>query len=153
MLISRVGPGQYDAEDTVAVVFTLEEGVSGVRRIAADAAREDGRSPLNEATLLALRREGLRDRGLERIRGPLNLSTNEEVGLLIEGHATPPMFMMSHDAPHTAGRIEEQGYSKAKDIYAYECSVDDDLPEDSETFIVTLSNPTGATIGDGQVNL
>jgi len=64
MLISRVGPGQYDAEDTVAVVFTLEEGVSGVRRVTADATREDGRSPLNEAALLSLRHRGLEGKSL-----------------------------------------------------------------------------------------
>ena len=58
----------------------------------------------------------------------MNLSTNEEVGLLVEGHDTPPMFMMGHDAPHTPARIEGAGYAKAKDIYAYVCSVADDLP-------------------------
>nr|MCH1932624.1 hypothetical protein [Shewanella shenzhenensis] len=61
--------------------------------------------------------------------GPVNLSTNEEVGLLVEGHDTPPMFMMGHDAPWTGARIEAQGYVKAKDLLAYQCSVADDLPE------------------------
>lgn len=60
--------------------------------------------------------------------GPVNLSTNEEVGLLVEGRDAPPMFMMGHDAAYAAPRIEDQGYAKAKDIYAYECSVADDLP-------------------------
>jgi GNAT superfamily N-acetyltransferase len=80
------------------------------------------------AALFAAAEAWLRDRGRRIAIGPVNLSTNEEVGLLVEGHATPPMFMMSHDAPHTAARIEEQGYAKAKDIYAYQCSVRDDLP-------------------------
>jgi GNAT superfamily N-acetyltransferase len=70
----------------------------------------------------------LKARGCRIAQGPVNLSTNEEVGLLVEGHDSPPMFMMGHDAPHTPGRIEGQGYGKAKDIYAYVCSVADDLP-------------------------
>lgn len=70
----------------------------------------------------------LKARGCRSALGPINLSTNEEVGLLVEGHDTPPMFMMGHDAPHTGRRIESAGYVKAKDIYAYMCSVADDLP-------------------------
>lgn len=70
----------------------------------------------------------LRARGRTTAIGPVNLSTNEEVGLLVQGADTPPMFMMSHDAPHTPARIEGAGYRKARDIFAYECSVADDLP-------------------------
>jgi hypothetical protein len=59
------------------------------------------------------------ERGRARILGPFNLSINEEVGLLIDGFETPPMFMMGHDARYAAMRIEEQGYNKAKDVFAY----------------------------------
>lgn len=70
----------------------------------------------------------LRERGCRAALGPVNLSTNEEVGLLVDGHDTPPMVLMGHDPAYTGARIEGQGYAKAKDIYAYECSVADDLP-------------------------
>jgi hypothetical protein len=70
----------------------------------------------------------LKARGCRTALGPVNLSTNEEVGLLVEGAETPPMFMMSHDQAYTGGRIEGAGYARAKDIYAYVCSVADDLP-------------------------
>jgi hypothetical protein len=61
----------------------------------------------------------LRERGRVRALGPFNLSVNEEVGLLIDGFDTPPMLMMGHDLTHVAGRIEELGYAKAKDVFAY----------------------------------
>jgi GNAT superfamily N-acetyltransferase len=80
------------------------------------------------AALFAAAEAWLKARGCKTALGPVNLSTNEEVGLLVEGHDTPPMFMMAHDARHTPGRIEGAGYSRAKDIYAYVCSVADDLP-------------------------
>lgn len=70
----------------------------------------------------------LKDRGRTSAVGPFNLSINEEVGLLVEGADTPPMVMMGHDPAYTAARIEQQGYHRAKDIYAYLCSVKDDLP-------------------------
>ncbi|MFN3583082.1 dATP pyrophosphohydrolase [Phenylobacterium sp.] len=81
------------------------------------------------AALLAEAEAWLKARGCRAALGPVNLSTNEEVGLLVEGHDTPPMFMMGHDAPWTGARIEAQGYVKAKDLLAYQCSVADDLPE------------------------
>jgi hypothetical protein len=61
----------------------------------------------------------LRARGCAQAIGPFNLSVNEEVGLLIDGFDTPPMVMMGHDQPFTAKRIEDLGYSKVKDVFAY----------------------------------
>lgn len=70
----------------------------------------------------------LRERGRRIVRGPLDLSINEQVGLLVDGFDTPPMFMMGHDAPYTGGQIEAQGYRKAKDVHAYIGDVTNDLP-------------------------
>jgi hypothetical protein len=81
------------------------------------------------AALFGAAEAWLAAKGCRTAVGPVNLSTNEEVGLLVDGAETPPMFMMSHDAHHTPARIEGQGYGKAKDIYAYICSVADDLPQ------------------------
>jgi hypothetical protein len=71
------------------------------------------------AALFAQAESWLRARGRKQALGPLNLSTSEEVGLLIDGFDTPPMIMMPHDPRWTASRIEELGYAKAKDVYAY----------------------------------
>ena len=70
-------------------------------------------------TLFKTAEDWLRARGCAMAMGPFNLSINEEVGLLIDGFDTPPMFMMGHDQPYTATRIEALGYAKAKDVYAY----------------------------------
>ncbi len=69
--------------------------------------------------LLATAESWLRQRNRAQIIGPFNLSINEEVGLLVDGFDTPPMVMMGHDPRYTGARIEEQGYAKVKDIYAY----------------------------------
>jgi GNAT superfamily N-acetyltransferase len=63
-----------------------------------------------------------RDRNLDILRGPFNLSTNEELaspGVLIEGFHRPPCLLMSHNPPYYAELMEAAGFGKAKDTFAY----------------------------------
>lgn len=71
------------------------------------------------AALLSTAEQWLRDQGMRCVRGPFNLSINEEMGLLVEGFDTPPAFMMGHALPYYGGRIEQCGYHKEKDTLAY----------------------------------
>jgi hypothetical protein len=59
----------------------------------------------------------LREKGKDGLLGPMNPSTNDEVGLLIEGFNTPPYAMMGHNPEYYSKLIENQGYEKAKDLY------------------------------------
>lgn len=61
----------------------------------------------------------LRERGMRRIRGPLSLSLNDEIGCLVDGFDMPPMIMMPHHLPYQGGLIEQSGLSKLKDLYAW----------------------------------
>lgn len=70
----------------------------------------------------------LRERGMQQIRGPFNLSVNEECGLLVDGYQTPPFIMMGHAPEYYAGHIEAAGYVKAKDLLAYEVPPDFTVP-------------------------
>jgi hypothetical protein len=78
--------------------------------------------------LLGTAENWLREQGSNWIRGPFNLSINEECGLLIEGYHRPPYMMMGHAHPYYAGQIEANGYSKAKDLFAYEVDPGFDAP-------------------------
>jgi GNAT superfamily N-acetyltransferase len=80
------------------------------------------------ALLLRTAEAWLKARGCAVATGPFNLSVNEEVGLLVEGFDTPPMVMMGHDPAYAGARVEEQGYSKIKDVYAYLAQITDDIP-------------------------
>ena len=64
----------------------------------------------------------LRERGMQRISGPFNLSINQELGLLVKGFDTPPSVMMGHARPYYKTRLEENGYRKEKDLIAYRIS-------------------------------
>lgn len=77
------------------------------------------------SALFAAAEAWLKDRGCVSSRGPFNLSINEQTGLLVDGFDTPPMVMMDHDPAYTAARVEEQGYAKIKDLYAYISGVPD----------------------------
>lgn len=65
----------------------------------------------------------LRDRGMKKIRGPFSLSINEETGCLIEGFDTPPMVMMPHHTPYQGKLIEQAGFEKLKDVFAWRYTV------------------------------
>jgi hypothetical protein len=67
----------------------------------------------------------LRARGMKRIRGPLSLSVNEEIGCLVDGFDMPPMIMMPHHRAYQGGLIEKAGFSKLKDAFAWRYQVGD----------------------------
>lgn len=54
-----------------------------------------------------------------KIIGPVNPSTNDPCGLLIEGFDEPPMAMMPYNFPYYLQLIEKQGFDKQADLLAY----------------------------------
>ena len=61
----------------------------------------------------------LKEKGKEGMFGPMNPSTNDDVGLLIEGFDTPPFIMMCHNPPYYQDLLEAYGLEKAKDLWAW----------------------------------
>ena len=61
----------------------------------------------------------VRERGMTAIRGPANFSTNEEVGLLVDGWDGPPVIMMTYNPGYYVDFIEGAGFHKAMDLLAY----------------------------------
>jgi hypothetical protein len=80
------------------------------------------------ATLLQTAENWLRDQGIQQVRGPFNLSINEECGLLVEGFDTPPSIMMGHARPYYARQVEAAGYTGARDLLAYYMAPDFTAP-------------------------
>jgi GNAT superfamily N-acetyltransferase len=68
------------------------------------------------ASLLETAAEWVAERGRSRILGPMDFTTNDELGVLIEGHDLRPMILQPWHPPYYQRRIEEQGYSKAMDL-------------------------------------
>jgi len=61
----------------------------------------------------------LKAKGKDLMYGPMNPSTNDEVGILIDGFDTPPYMMMTHNAVYYPQLAEGFGLTKAKDLYAW----------------------------------
>ena len=80
-------------------------------------------------TLLNAVSDVLRDGGMETMRGPMNFSTNEECGFLVEGFSEPPMLMTPYNPFYYNYLMETYGMRKSKDLYAYIYEVSEKLPE------------------------
>lgn len=64
----------------------------------------------------------LKQQGKAVMRGPVNLTTNDVVGLLVDGFGDDPALMMPYNPPYYAGQFEAAGFSKAKDLFAFALS-------------------------------
>jgi hypothetical protein len=69
--------------------------------------------------LFGAAQEWMRQKGLQRALGPMNPTTNDECGLLIEGFDSAPVFMMTYNPRYYIAQIEEEGFRKAKDLLAF----------------------------------
>lgn len=61
----------------------------------------------------------LRAEGKTAIRGPVNPSMNDEIGILVEGFDGPPVIMMTYNPPYYDALIQGAGYPKVRDVFAF----------------------------------
>lgn len=67
----------------------------------------------------------LRERGMQRMRGPLSLSINEETGMLVDGFDYPPMMMCPHHTRYQGKIAEAAGLEKAMDLFGWRYTVEE----------------------------
>lgn len=96
--------------------------------------------------LLATAEDWLNRRGMKQVRGPLNLSTNEECGLLVHGFEHPPMMMMPFAPDYAADRLGQGGYRPAKDLLAYTLDVDERIEIRGERMLDRISREARITV-------
>lgn len=65
----------------------------------------------------------LRERGCDRMVGPMDFSMNEESGVLIEGHELEPQIRQPWHPPYYQRLCEEAGLEKAMDLYSWDLDV------------------------------
>jgi GNAT superfamily N-acetyltransferase len=63
--------------------------------------------------------EWARGKGRDEMMGPIDYSTNYVCGLLIDGFEHPPTLLTAHNPPYYADLIENCGFTKVKDWYAW----------------------------------
>ena len=69
--------------------------------------------------LFGAAREWLAARGMTCVRGPANPSLNYEAGLLVDAFDKPPSFMTTYNPPWYPHLVEDNGFVKVQDLYAY----------------------------------
>ena len=65
----------------------------------------------------------LRARGRDRMVGPMDFTTNDECGLLVEGHDVAPTILTQWHHPYYRGLLEGQGLDKAMDLFMWNLQV------------------------------
>lgn len=82
----------------------------------------------------------LQAQGMATVRGPFNLSINQECGLLVDGFDSPPMIMMGHARPYYQRYFERNAYEKAQDLLAYRIGIHFTLPPGVSLFLKKAKN-------------
>src|SRR5262249_20354907 len=66
--------------------------------------------------LFAAAERWLRERGRSRVLGPMDFTTNDELGLLIEGYEIRPMILQNWHPRFYRDLVEGAGYEKGMDL-------------------------------------
>jgi GNAT superfamily N-acetyltransferase len=68
-------------------------------------------------------------RGSTAVRGPVNPSLHDLAGLLVEGFDDDPYVLMPYNPPSYGRFVEEAGYRKVKDLFAWHLDLAVPLPQ------------------------
>lgn len=86
-------------------------------------------SPSTADALLNAASDWLRSEGMTRIVGPVSFSIHDEAGLLIDGFHRPPYIFMAHHPGYYQRLIEDAGFQKEMDVYAYHLDISQPYPK------------------------
>jgi GNAT superfamily N-acetyltransferase len=77
------------------------------------------------SALLAAASDWARRAGHRALLGPAQFSTNDEVGLLVDGFDDRPRILMTYNPRRYAGYLETAGFAKAMDLLAYTTNLEE----------------------------
>jgi GNAT superfamily N-acetyltransferase len=75
--------------------------------------------------MLGAAEEWLRARGRDRMVGPMDFTTNDECGVLVQGYDLMPTVLTNWQHPYYAELIEGAGLTQAMDLYMWSLAVED----------------------------
>ena len=88
----------------------------------------------------------LRKRDMHRVMGPIDLSINDEIGMLVDGFARPPCLMMGHHLPYYQTLVERAGFRKEFDLFAYYKDICEPFSDRIEKIMKWASNDMNMNI-------
>ena len=90
--------------------------------------------------------EWLRGEGMDRIRGPVSPSTNDEVGLLIKGFEHTPAALMPWNPEYYVQLLENAGFSITKKLLAWHLKYPDAMTDKIRRVTTLLQERGGISI-------
>jgi hypothetical protein len=75
--------------------------------------------------LIAAAEGWLRERGRDRMVGPMDFTVNDDLGVLIEGYEREPMIRQPWQPPYYRELLESAGFEKAVDLFMWELRISD----------------------------
>lgn len=63
--------------------------------------------------------EWLKEQGMDTMRGPINLSINDEIGMLTNAFDKPAVLLMTYNPEYYLSLFTDYGFEKVKDVFAY----------------------------------
>jgi len=88
----------------------------------------------------------LKVKGMDSAVCPVNPSSNETCGMLLDGFDGPPMVMMPYNPPYYLELAEAAGFAKAKDLYAYMYPTAKGFPERFEKITSRMNRDAKVSI-------
>ncbi|MGC1396405.1 MAG: hypothetical protein WA828_19240 [Coleofasciculaceae cyanobacterium] len=82
--------------------------------------------------LLAAASGWLKEQGMTKVRGPIDLSTHNNCLFLVDNFDSPPLIMMPYNPAYYPEFMVQDGWHKAKDAYAYNFPLDKPLAKEFE---------------------
>ncbi len=80
--------------------------------------------PAIAEALITVAASWLKQQGMKLIRGPVNGAPTDEVGVLLVGHDRRPAMWEAHTPAYYQRLIENLGFQKYDDVFAYELTYD-----------------------------
>jgi GNAT superfamily N-acetyltransferase len=96
-------------------------------------------------------RDWLTERGSEEMLGPMDFTTNDECGLLVDGYDRDPIILQPWHPPHYRALLEGQRLEKAMDLYMWELRLDD--VEDKGGFHPLIYEAARKVVGEHGVTI
>jgi len=87
-----------------------------------------------------------RERGMTVLRGPVNLSLNDECAMLLEGFDSPPAVMMPYNPSYYNDLMGTYGLVKAKDLYAFFMTRDHQASSNVQAIVDKVLKETTITV-------
>lgn len=96
--------------------------------------------------LFAAGEKWLRSQGVCAVRGPANPSSNHVYGLLVDSFDSMPAIMMPYNFAYYSALIEQEGFSKVKDLLAFERTRHEKFSPVFEKIVARASRSKGITL-------